>query len=552
MKNKLFDGISLLLLFIAIYVLNHQLTTIADIQMGDEGFYMYQGISNFRLGLQTDWGPAYSLWYKFLSLFESDTIRLYYLNMFLLSSLPTIALYGALRLAGFRWYWSLYATLVFHFSQMNFPEGVKVSILLFLLTLVVFMVCARYLRHRLQLSFAALTLMYFLFAYFRPESVVPFALCFVLLVGATLWFRQSFYPVAGIVAVALLLFFGVGSPLSEKGDKAFKQDFSYNYAMRHPEDKRLGTYSNWVDYDVMTELIFGEHVKGFGDALIKHPDIILADHLLPNIFNLGVQLGTLLETYIRPLSYLPGAATVERLFHRKITWVLLVIGFLALVSIRQSARRVGRTVMANPWPYLVATSAIVAPIVSSVYSMGIKIRYLPNFYFFIPVVIGVVGMNLQGRPWLTNALANRKPLVRLTGRVLTVLLLVGIGAWMVWEWQHQTPSPGNDRRLLQYTKELTAPIVHKDRIRIFDNPDALPTYFGYTSVSYDNYKRYTDFYKFVDRNDINLIIFRSEIARYYQSDTSLQRFIQQPPAAFIRKPGFDPNTYSFIRRDLLK
>jgi hypothetical protein len=552
MKNRLFDGISLIFLFVAIYVLNHQLTTIADIQMGDEAFYMYQGISNFRLGLQTDWGPAYSLWYKFLSLFESDTIQLYYLNMFLMSSLPTIALYIALRCVSFRWYWSLYAALVFHFSRMNFPEGVKVSILLFLLTLLVFIVCARYLRDRLQLSFAVLTLMYFLFAYFRPESVVPFALCFVLLLGATLWFRQSIYPVAGIVALVLLLFFGVGSPLSEKGDKAFKQDFSYNYSMRHPEDKRFSTYSNWVDYDVMTELIFGEHVKGFGDALIKHPDIILADHLLPNIYNLGIQLGTLLETYIHPLSYLPGAATVDRLFHRKITWVLLVIGFLAVVSIRQSTRGVARTVMKNPWPYLVATSAIVAPIVSSVYSMGIKIRYLPNFYFFIPVAIGLVAMNLHWRPWLANALAAHKPLIRLLSGGLTVLFLIGIGGWMIWEWNHQTPSPRYDKKLVLYAKQLTAPVADKERVRIFDNSDALNTYLGYTAISYNNYKRHTDFYTFVEKNDINLIVFRSEIAQYYQSDTSLQRFIQQPPQAFIRQPGFDPGTYTLIRKDLLK
>jgi len=552
MKDKLFDGISLLLIALAIYVLDHQLTTISDVQMGDEGFYMYQGISNFRLGLQTDWGPAYSLWYKFLSLFETDTIRLYYLNMALLSSLPTIALYIAIRLAGFRWYWSLYATLVFHFSRMNFPEGVKVSILLFLLTLLLFIICARYLRNRLQLSFALLTLSYFLFAYFRPEFVVPFGLCLVLLIGATVWFRQSFYPIAGIVAIILVLFFGVGSPLSEKGEKAFKQDFSYNYAMRHPEDKRLSTYSNWVDSEVMSQIIFGERVKGFGDALIKHPKIVLTDHLLPNIYNFGVLLGTVIESYFQPLGHLPGGNAILSLLSRKITWVLLLVGFLALVSVRKTALGVSRTVLDNPWPYIVATTAIIPPVVSSVYSMGIKIRYLPAFYFFIPVLVGVIAMNLVFRPWLNALIVPRKPAIRMAGTALMGLFLIGVGAWMVWEWQHQTPTTTNGRKLLEYTKQLTAPIPDKNQIRIFDNPDELPTHLSGTSISYDRYKRYSDFYKFVEQNDINLIIFRTEIAQYYKNDTSMQRFIEQPPQAFIRKPGFDPNTYSFIRKDLLK
>ncbi len=552
MRDRFFDGLSLLLIFAAIYVLNHQLKTIADLQFGDEGFYMYQGISNFRLGLQTDWGPGYSLWYKFLSLFESDTLGLYYLNMALLSSLPTVALYVALRVAGLRWYWSLYCTLVFHFSRMNFPEGVKVSIFVFLLTLLVFIAGAWYARNRLQMAFALLTLSYFLFAYFRPEFVVPFGLCFVLLIGATFWFRQSYYPAVGIIAVVLIMVFGVGSPLSDKGDKAFKQDFSYNYATRHPEDTRLRNYSNWVDSEVMTRLIFGEPVKGFGDALMKHPKIVLDNHLLPNIYNLGVQLVSLLGTYFKPLTHLPGATPIQPLFYRKITWLFLLLIFIALVSIRKTARALSRTVIENPWPYLVATTAIIAPIVSSVYSMGIKIRYLPAFYFFIPVVAVTVLMSLQFRPWLTNAFAVRKAEFRLTANALTVLFLLGLGGWMMWEWQHQTPFTTRDKELLLYTRRLIEPVRDKDRIRMYDNPDAVPTHLTGTAISYDTYKRNTDFYKFVEQHDVNLIVFRTEVVQYYKSDTSMQRFIQQPPPAFIRTTGFDPNTYSFIRRDLLK
>ncbi|MCX6214677.1 hypothetical protein [Spirosoma sp.] len=551
MKNRLFDGISILLILVAIYALNHQLATIADVHMGDEAFYLYQGVSNFRLGLQTDWGPAYSLWYKFLSFFQPDTIRLYYLNMFLMSSLPTIVLYTALRVAGFRWYWALYCTLAFHFSRMNFPEGVKVSILLFLLTLLVFIVGARYLRHQLHLACALLTLTYGVFAYFRPEFVIPFGGCFVLLIGAAIWFKQSFYPIVGVAGVVLLLFFGVGSPLSEKGEKAFKQDFSYNYTMRHPEDTRLRQYNNWVDSEVMSQLIFGERVSGFGDALINHPKLVLGDHLLPNIYNLSVQLTGILGTYFTPLTYLPGVAALEPLWHRKLTWLLLLVGFLAVVSIRQTARAVGQMVMDNPWLYIVATTAIIAPIASSVYSMGIKIRYLPPFYFFIPVVAGTLLVSLRVRPWLSQRVDLPKPLSPSTRGMLTVLFVLGLGAWMFRESEYQTPARTNDKDLIKYTRKLTASVTNRDQIRMFENPDALTTYLGGIPVAYERYKRNTDFYKFVKQNDINLIIFRPETAQYYSNDTSIQRFIEQPPETFIRKPGFYPNTYTFIRQDLL-
>ncbi|SOD95370.1 hypothetical protein [Spirosoma fluviale] len=552
MKNRLFEGISFLLILVAIYILNHQLTTIADVHMGDEAFYLYQGISNFRLGLQTDWGPAYSLWYKFLSFFQPDTIRLYYLNMFLMSSLSTIVLYVALRVAQFRWYWALYCTLAFHFSPINFPEGVKVSILLFLLTLLVFIMSARYLRQRLHLACALLTLTYSVFAYFRPEYVVPFGVCFVLFIGATFWFRQSFYLVAGIAAVVLLLFFGVGSPLSEKGEKAFKQDFSYNYTMRHPEDARLHEYNNWVDSEVMSQLIFGERVSGLSNALIRHPKLVLGDHLLPNMYNLSVQLISILGTYFTPLTYLRGVSALEPLLYRKLTWLLLMAGFLAAVSIRKTARVAAQRVLDNPWPYIVAITAVIAPVASSIYSMGIKIRYLPPFYFFIPVVVGALLVSIQLRPWLSQRIPAPKPVSPLVRAVLTLLFVLGVGGWMFQESQQQTPTRAIDRKLIEYTRQLTASVTDRDRIRMFENPDALTTYLGGVAIAYERYKRNSDFHEFVKQNDINLIIFRPEIMHYYRNDTSMQRFIEHPPQAFIRKLGFYPNTYTLVRQDLLK
>ena len=50
-----------------------------DILFGDEAEYMRNGLDLFKI-IRNDWGPAYNIWYKFLSFFKSDTIQLYYLN----------------------------------------------------------------------------------------------------------------------------------------------------------------------------------------------------------------------------------------------------------------------------------------------------------------------------------------------------------------------------------------------------------------------------------------------------------------------------------------
>ncbi|GAB3339309.1 hypothetical protein GCM10027299_52150 [Larkinella ripae] len=551
MKNRYLDGISLLLIVLACYVLNHQITAISNIQMGDEGFYMYQGISNFRLGLQTDWGPVYSLWYKFLSFFESDTVRLYYLNMVLLSSLPTLALYGAIRLAGFRWWWALYATLVFHFSAINFPEGVKVSIFLFLSTLLLFIGCARFLKHDLYKSLLITTFCYYGFTYIRPEVIVSFGLCMAVLIGATIRIRKSPVALSGIAVGILIIFFGVGSPLSDKGESAFKQDFSYNYNMQHLDDERLKPYNNWVDYETMSRIIFGEPVKGFGDALIKHPALVIENHLLFNARNFADQLAKLLFTYVEPVSKLPGFSFTARLYSSKLVWLLLLMVAITVVSLRKTGRKLASTVVEQPLPFLMASLAILAPIVSSLYSMGTKPRYLPPFYFFFPVFIGLLASSIQVRPWLQKSIENTTLKSRSVQWGLGSVFLAGMGLFLGWNWKQQVPKPLGENELVEYVKQLTEPVKDKNRIRIFDNKDQLITYVGGNAISYAEYQRNTDFYAFVRQKDINLLVFRPILLDYYKGDSSLQRFIQNPPPTFLKKEGLKPGEYSFIRKDLL-
>lgn len=554
--NRLFDILSICLIGVAIYILNHQVTAISDVEMGDEGFYMYQGISNFRLGLQTDWGPIYSLWYKFLSLFESDTIQLYYLNMVLMSSLPTLCLYVALRVGGLRWWSALYSSLVFHFAKINFPEGVKVSMFILLLTLLLYIFCDRRWRptgrsanNRLYYSGAVFTLSYFVFAYIRPESVVSFGVCLVLLTASALVFRKNLLIIAGIVAVALVIFFAVGSPLSEKGESAFKQDFSYNYTMNHPEDQRLKPYNNWVDYEKMTQIIFGEKVGGFGDALRKHPGVVIKNHLLTNLRNAAYMHLGIIGQYFEPILNLPGIRAIKGIFTHTIVWLALLVGLAVVISPRKTWTALQRSVSQDPLVYLVVVSAIIAPVVASLYSMGIKIRYLPPFYFFYPIVGATLLSSLRFRSFGALAFFNRRP--AMTGALPVAVYLLVIGAFLMQSWQGQTPKDLRDKYLILYAKNLTEPITDKNRIRIFDNKDQLITHIGGQAVGYAEYKRDTDFFNFIEQHQINLIIFRQGTIQYYGNDSSVQRFIHNPPPSFIRQPGAHPGDYTFIRRGLL-
>ena len=50
-----------------------------DILLGDEAEYLRNGLDLFDR-IAKNWGPTYNLWYKFLSIFNSHPIELYYIN----------------------------------------------------------------------------------------------------------------------------------------------------------------------------------------------------------------------------------------------------------------------------------------------------------------------------------------------------------------------------------------------------------------------------------------------------------------------------------------
>ncbi|HPH88020.1 MAG TPA: hypothetical protein PKV76_06075, partial [Chitinophagales bacterium] len=50
-----------------------------DILLADEAEYLRNGLNLFDK-IAKNWGPTYNIWYKFLSLFNSNPIELYYLN----------------------------------------------------------------------------------------------------------------------------------------------------------------------------------------------------------------------------------------------------------------------------------------------------------------------------------------------------------------------------------------------------------------------------------------------------------------------------------------
>lgn len=84
-----------IILFVSFNMING-VEKIIDLELFDEPFYMFWGINYFKGIINNSdvmlYAPIYALWYKGLSFFEPNNIRLFYLNYKLLIFLPYLFL----------------------------------------------------------------------------------------------------------------------------------------------------------------------------------------------------------------------------------------------------------------------------------------------------------------------------------------------------------------------------------------------------------------------------------------------------------------------------
>lgn len=268
-----------------------------DIELSDEAYYMYQGVTFFAEGIASDWGPLYSLWYKVLSYFEHERVSLYYLNMALLSSLPTFAIYVFLRFFECGAVVALFFAALFHFSIINFPQGVKVSMFALVFLIAGTLLIYKYAKSNLSLSLSLVAVLMFVCAYVRPENTLTWGLAVIVNLGLIVYRKKpSVYLILSGVFILLLVVF-IGNPISQRSELAFKRQFGYHYIMRHPDDLRFQNLDVWIDFDEVTMLIFGQDVTSFYEAFLLRGSFIFDEHFIPNAYTFSGMLYDLLKRF---------------------------------------------------------------------------------------------------------------------------------------------------------------------------------------------------------------------------------------------------------------
>ena len=294
------------LLFVCSIKLYHGIQSTVDIQFADEAAYMRFGLNLFEK-LNRDWGPMYTIWYKCLSLFTTDTIQLYYINYVTTSVLIGILLYIFLLRISVHHVFALlisFSVLVSDFNVSVWPRISHFCIVICLLSLILI----SFLKNNL-FKFIVFTVMCLINSYARPE----FYLSFIMVSFCTVIYiyfnrnnitKKEIAVIAGAVILIGMLHFIFRFPSNDffgynRGVAAFYQHYAWNLKWRTHAD-----FDAWLNWEDIAR-------KRFGDCnsmlcVIKTQPLVVVSNTLFNIRNYTISILQHVFTYVFPVGIFHG------------------------------------------------------------------------------------------------------------------------------------------------------------------------------------------------------------------------------------------------------
>lgn len=280
--QRYFQPFGMLLIFTIGWIFTLDIAQHVDLLFWDEANYMASGMSMFDK-FNKAWGPTYAFWYKFLSFFEGDSIKLYYLNYRLMTILPAIALFILLLQSNVRRWAALWVALLLLFAQINLPVWPKVSHYSIFVLLMGLVVMRRIKIYSLKLTFMAYVVLFL--AYSRPEVFLTYLGIIVLWLIVVSSDRASRRPIILAISIAgllgtVLIQYVIGNPMftfhGNRSAIAFAQHFMMNYYQWNGIDQDF--WITWMPY----------YQKEFGNAAsiseaYKMNAPLLQKHIFTNI-----------------------------------------------------------------------------------------------------------------------------------------------------------------------------------------------------------------------------------------------------------------------------
>lgn len=528
-----------LVIFLIGWIFTKDIMQSVDVLFWDEANYMQSG----RLVTEKfnrSWGPAYAIWYKIISFFEYDSLKLYYLNFRLMTILPAIALFAFLALSNIRLWVSFSIGLLFVFADINLPVWPKVShycIFVFLTGLILMKYVPSTLTKLSFISLFALNI-----SYARPE----FYLTYMSIVG--LWFIALFFKefrnkYAILISVIFFLFgLGIqtfmGNPLFNfQGDRsglAFAQHFMFNYFEWNNIDQDF-----WITWMTYYDELF-KNAPSIKEAYLSNERMFHL-HFLTNFQNYFSSGFTLFSDAMLPekLVSIPLKGRIA---------ILLVGGaiMLAIASQDRYLEIVHNGFKRNRLT-IVLLLLMIAPTLISCFVIYPRTHYMVFHYI---VIIFLVCLIVFSKPALS------KPYDVLT------FVFIGIISFIVWMFM---PSTKDYKHFDLWRKETSLANLKtveklraynfKDTIHLLENEGGMNIFLDKNYLWVRGFLKDTAWTAYLEKEHVDIVYVTPSLVKYptLRSDSTWYEF-EANPEKFGYEKVLTGNhiPYLYIHKNLLK
>ena len=504
------NWIGFALVLLGLFVLNYNYLDRLDLISDDDDLYFMFGMDYLKGKYRgPDDGALYCLWQLGIQLMTNDAAQTFYVNWLLMNVLPTVGFYWLLRSMRVNVWVSVWVTLCYTFSLMNYPLAPKLTHFTIAILLAGLIVVRRVEGTEKKLFFGAFTI--WLASYVRPEMYVG-------LVPIILWLawisyrKRSYKWLGGILAITILSGLLVGTPI-RKNDRSFwtfKHHFSINYVQWYPETN----LSPWNHFNEITTQAFGHKLTSPLDAFLTKPDLVMR-HFFFNVGNLFKETFTYLKEMfwgqLNPIFSFP---------RRSILLLAIALALLVMTDYRATWKNWQMQARENG-TWLGIMLVMLFPSLLSTTIIFPRIHYvLYHFVFYIPL-IGVLVSGLRFR--------RIERLPTLSPAVLAGINLVFIGIFLYpkfVEASQDQPTPNRD------FAELLNGLDIQDEVRFLSGVAPF-TYPRYVSPNWQEHYYYDihrpeNFARFVQEKDINCVIVNKKLNDYFSDDAGYVAFQKAP------------------------
>lgn len=294
-----------------------------DVLLADEAEYLRNGLNLFDK-IAKNWGPTYNLWYKGLSLFQSDPVKLYYLNYKLGAIAVGILLFIFLLRYRIHPAVAILIAFCYLFSDVNMNAWPRISNFVLILYLVYFILTKNNTLVSKLIWFCIIT---FIAAFARPELLIVAEAATLI----TVFFCAKDYKhIASnipllllLAATAITLFVVYGKPADTYSNInrtyiAFCQHYAVAYRMR--THSHMNAIIEWIDF---TKPLFGD-CKTVPEILMKHMDLCIP-HFLFTTKMYAVSFGMFVLDFVTPLYMFPGMKKKTALLVALLLFIVLCL-----------------------------------------------------------------------------------------------------------------------------------------------------------------------------------------------------------------------------------